>query len=278
VSSDSGFTSDKIAVEYLRHYIQHSDAGFDAEWKLMLMNNHGSHVTPEFIALVNENHIRPFPFIPHLTHCMQPLDVGVFGPYKHWHTKAIVKAVSQSFIEYSLSHFLNDLTKIRNNTFKKDTIRGAFAQSGMWPFDPEKCIGLFHKFNPKASEPRLPLLRQNQGQELAQMTNALENHWGPKIARNMQWSDLIHEDEFNSFISQSKRVVSDSILKESELCMWRDQQMRDHHGKKYARKRLRAETGNLGLIKEDAERALTAKFEKEQAIEKKRTESQFMKL
>jgi hypothetical protein len=49
----------------------------------MLMNNHESHMTPEFIALANENHIRPFPLIPHLTHCMQPLDVGVFQSYKH---------------------------------------------------------------------------------------------------------------------------------------------------------------------------------------------------
>jgi hypothetical protein len=37
----------------------------------MLMDNHTSHVTLEFIELANENHIRPFPLIPHLTHVMQ---------------------------------------------------------------------------------------------------------------------------------------------------------------------------------------------------------------
>ena len=51
----------------------------------MLMDNHGTHCTPEFIKLANKNHIRPLPLIPHLTHCMQPLDVSVFQPYKHWH-------------------------------------------------------------------------------------------------------------------------------------------------------------------------------------------------
>ena len=40
-------------------------------------------ITPEFNKLANENWIRPYPLIPHLTHCMQPLDVGVFQPYKH---------------------------------------------------------------------------------------------------------------------------------------------------------------------------------------------------
>ena len=77
------------------------------------MDNHGSHITPEFVKLANENRIRPFPFIPHLTHCMQPLDVGVFQPYKHWHDKAISEFVAKSFIDYSLTQFLQDLGKIR---------------------------------------------------------------------------------------------------------------------------------------------------------------------
>ena len=59
IPSDSGFTSDKIAVEYLKHFIKNSDAGPNAEWKLMLMHNHGRHTTPEFVDLANENYSRP---------------------------------------------------------------------------------------------------------------------------------------------------------------------------------------------------------------------------
>ncbi len=136
VPSGSGFTSDKIALEYLKHFIKHSDAGLNAEWKLMLMNNHETHMTPEIIALVNDNHIRPFPLISYLTHCMQPLDVGVFGPYKYWHGVAIQEAIVSSFVEYSLEQFLGDLIKIRNNVFKRSTIRHAFETPGMWPVDP----------------------------------------------------------------------------------------------------------------------------------------------
>jgi hypothetical protein len=62
---------------------------------------------------------------------MQPLDVGVFQPYKHWHDQAIQDAVVTSFVKYSLGQFLNDLTKIRNNTFKASIIRHAFEKSGM---------------------------------------------------------------------------------------------------------------------------------------------------
>ena len=36
----------------------------------MFMNNHDSHVISEFILLANENRIRLFSFIFHLTHIM----------------------------------------------------------------------------------------------------------------------------------------------------------------------------------------------------------------
>lgn len=104
-------TSDKIAVEYLKQEVKNSDAWPDADWKLMLMDNHGSHMTPEFVALANQNYIRPYSMIAHLTHYMQPLDVGVFQPYKHWHDVAIQRAVSESFIEYSLTDFLRLITR-----------------------------------------------------------------------------------------------------------------------------------------------------------------------
>jgi hypothetical protein len=53
--SESRFISNKIALKFLKYYIKHSDADSDAEWKLMLMNNHESHIIFEFIAFANEN-------------------------------------------------------------------------------------------------------------------------------------------------------------------------------------------------------------------------------
>ena len=61
VSSENGFTSDKITIAYLQYYIENSDAGFESNWKLILMDNQCSHVTPEFIKLANENWIRLYP-------------------------------------------------------------------------------------------------------------------------------------------------------------------------------------------------------------------------
>jgi hypothetical protein len=135
-TSEKGFTTDEIAVKWLHHFIKHSDAGPNAEWKLLLMDNHRSHETGEFIQLANLNHILPFPLIAHTSHYMQPLDVGIFQPYKHWQDTKLNEAIALLDVEYHLKSFLRDLTWIREQTFKRETIKNAFRKSGMYPPDP----------------------------------------------------------------------------------------------------------------------------------------------
>jgi hypothetical protein len=81
--SESGFTNDEIAFRFLEHSIQYTGAGPDQPYELLLMDNHGSHLTHVFIDLVTQNNIVPFTFPAHLTHCMQPSDIGIFQTHKH---------------------------------------------------------------------------------------------------------------------------------------------------------------------------------------------------
>ena len=76
--SKNGFITDKLAMEFLDHFIQYTGAGPDQPWKMLLFDNHGSHRTPQFVLKYVYNHIVPRSFQAHLTHVMQPLDIGVF--------------------------------------------------------------------------------------------------------------------------------------------------------------------------------------------------------
>ncbi len=185
---ESEFISDKIALKFLKHYIKNSDVDSDAEWKLMLMNNHESHMIFEFIAFANENYIRSFSLISHLTHCMQSLDVEIFQFYKHWHDQIIQNVVVTSFVKYSIEQFLNDLTKIRNNTFKASIIRHAFEKFEMWSISEKQCIKQLKHFNKhvdsETTKLTLSLLRQTH--DLIDIQHELKNHWDLKIADNMQ--------------------------------------------------------------------------------------------
>ena len=52
---------------------------------LLLLDGHSSHYCPDTIKLAAENGIIIFTLPPNTTHLTQPLDKGVFGPFKtHW--------------------------------------------------------------------------------------------------------------------------------------------------------------------------------------------------
>ncbi|OXV05895.1 hypothetical protein Egran_06337 [Elaphomyces granulatus] len=59
------------------------------------MDNHGSHDTPAFLQFGLENKILPYPHIPYLMYCMQPLDV--FPPRLELGSGADIQDVDYTF-------------------------------------------------------------------------------------------------------------------------------------------------------------------------------------
>jgi hypothetical protein len=111
--SDSGFTNDQLTFRFLQHFIEYTKAGPSEPSKLLLMDNYSSHLTPAFILLARRNNVIPYSFPSHLTHYMQPCDVGIFQPIKHWHDKAIQHALETLDFDYTISSFLRDMPQIR---------------------------------------------------------------------------------------------------------------------------------------------------------------------
>jgi hypothetical protein len=49
MTSPTGYTNDLLAMTWLAHFIQHTKAGPDKPWKLLLLDSQTSHNTPEFV-------------------------------------------------------------------------------------------------------------------------------------------------------------------------------------------------------------------------------------
>jgi hypothetical protein len=160
--SASGYTNEQLAIQWLEHFIKYTGAGPTKKWKLLLMDGHKSHRTPEFTLLALQNHIEPFAFPSHLTHILQPLDVGVFRPWKHWHKMAIQTALRSLDFEYSITSLFRDLTKIRAATFKPSTIINAYAEAGMWPVSCKQALKKMKQYK----APQNPLERESTPEEL----------------------------------------------------------------------------------------------------------------
>jgi len=170
--STTGYTNAEIAICWLKHFIKHVGAGPDKAWKMLLLDGHVTHENPDFVILAHENHIKPFEYPSHLTHVLQPLDVGVFRPWKHYHNKAIQHALRSLDFEYTITSFFRDLNGIREQTFKEFTMKNAFRDSGMWPVSFKAAKKKMRQYSGK---------KKSENDDNDNATNANENPILPQL-------------------------------------------------------------------------------------------------
>ncbi|GFR24026.1 hypothetical protein TNCT_515241 [Trichonephila clavata] len=83
----SRWSNAKIFVEFLKHFISHVKCSVNQQ-VLLFLDNYENHVSTEAITLATEHGIVMLTFPPHASHKLQPLDRGVFGPFKKYYSSA----------------------------------------------------------------------------------------------------------------------------------------------------------------------------------------------
>jgi hypothetical protein len=76
----------------------------------------------------------------------------------------------------------------------------------------------------------------------------------------MQWSDSIRAEKFDSFVTKIKEIIFETILKETELQMWRQTRLKKLNKLRMFDKRLRSKIKKLELIKKNAMHELNMKL------------------
>ena len=81
---------------------------------MLLLDRHGSHCTYEFLDYCEATTVNIIVYYlpPHTTHFIQPLDIVVFQPYKHWHAEAINEATRTGCEDFNKLEFLKALGSI----------------------------------------------------------------------------------------------------------------------------------------------------------------------
>jgi len=136
-TSETGYSNDDLAMDWLKHFIEHTERKRIGAWIMLIVDGFGSHMTIPFLNLCTEQKIVLYKLPPHSTHLTQPLDVGVFQPFKHYHTEAIDQAVRLGDYNFGKLEFLAAFQTFRNQTFKDTTIRHAFEITGLVSYNPE---------------------------------------------------------------------------------------------------------------------------------------------
>ena len=79
-ASASGWSNAFLGLRWLQDVFQPSTS--TTERRLLIVDGHGSHVTPDFIGFCIDHLIDLMILPAHTSHVTQPLDVAVFGPLK----------------------------------------------------------------------------------------------------------------------------------------------------------------------------------------------------
>lgn len=152
--TDSGYINDLLAYQWIQLFEKSTRLRTKGIWRMLICDGFGSHLTYEFIKFCEDKKILLFFLPPHTSHLLQPLDVGVFNVYKHYHSEAIEAATITGCMKFSKQDFLAAISEIGTKTFKSHTIRLGFKLSGIWPINPSIVCDKLVEYRPQI--PSLP--------------------------------------------------------------------------------------------------------------------------
>jgi hypothetical protein len=119
---------------------------YDREWRMLILDGHGSHLMIEFMDYCWDNKIIPFLLPPYSTHLLQPCNVGIFQPMKTHYQNILAEQIRFGGADdYCSNDFLDAYNEISVCTMKRPTIKHAFAKAGLIPFNPRIVLERMEK-------------------------------------------------------------------------------------------------------------------------------------
>jgi hypothetical protein len=116
--SANGWTTNEIGLRWLTNcFIPATTARTKGSFRLLVLDGHGSHLTPEFNQACKDNNIICICMPPHSSHLLQPLDVGCFGPLKRAYGGLVKAKMRLGFNHIDKLDFLKAYPAARKQVF-----------------------------------------------------------------------------------------------------------------------------------------------------------------
>jgi hypothetical protein len=139
--SPNRWTSDEIGLRWLEKlFIPTTSSRTKGGYRLLILDGHGSHLTPKFDKICEENKVIPICMPPHSSHLLQPLDIGCFTVLKRSYGRMVEIKMRNGINHIDKFDFLEAYPSARIEAFKLETIINSFCSAGLIPFAPERVI------------------------------------------------------------------------------------------------------------------------------------------
>ena len=103
---------------------------------VLFLDGHSSHVTPELMKALEEDHIDHILFVPHARHIQQPLDLVLYAKFKK-DLLAIIKEMKSDGVPFSTEaenrNGTIEAAEAVQRSFVPRSIRRSFARAGLYP-------------------------------------------------------------------------------------------------------------------------------------------------
>jgi hypothetical protein len=212
--SANGWTTDEIGLRWLKKcFIPATNGRTRGGYKLLILDGHGSHLTPAFDKACEENNIIPLCMPSHSSHLLQPLDVGCFGPLKRAYGKLIEQKGRLGFNHIDKLDFLKAYPKAHEEVFTQQNIQSGFRATGLVPFNPSVVL---EKLNLRLATPTPP---ESRGGTSIPSSQLCTPHTVRQVHRKASSVKKLLRDGSKSPSSPSKRAF-DEFVKGCELAIY----------------------------------------------------------
>jgi hypothetical protein len=143
--SNNGWTTDEIGLRWLQNcFIPASTPRTIGRYRLLILDGHGSHLTPQFDKLCEDNGIISLCMPAGSSHLLQPLDIGCFGPLKRAYGGLIESRSRLGKHHIDKFDFLGAYPRAYQSVFNEKNIQSSFAAAGIEPYDPDRVLSKLH--------------------------------------------------------------------------------------------------------------------------------------
>lgn len=138
--TDKGWTTNETALEWIRHFNDHTRPRTIGRYRLLILDGHGSHHSTSFELFCKKNEIITLCMPPHSSHILQPLDVGCFGPLKKAYGRQIEEKVRAGITHVAKEDFLSAFLAAFHDSLTEKNIQGGFRGTGLVPLDAMRVV------------------------------------------------------------------------------------------------------------------------------------------
>jgi hypothetical protein len=138
--SENGWTDDKIGFEWIQHFQKHTQSRTKGQYRLLILDGHGSHHSARFEEFCRQNQIITACMPAHSSHILQPLDVGCFSPLKASYGRQVEGKMRLGINHINKEEFLHLYYPAHVQAITEKNIQSGFAATGLVPYDPDRVL------------------------------------------------------------------------------------------------------------------------------------------